>query len=194
MKVTLTHSSPLYLLMLVTRECHDSHDKSDNMGERDMALLKRVIMQQQHTSLLEHINYTFHVDNICGGVLLELTRHRHGSYEWRDMGLAVRSSRFTLKRAGITTTKSRSAMTNIVIAIKRIMIEVLIWMRVPNDDIKLALPQAYNYSLYMTINARSLQNFLQLRLAKNAHYAIRELAEQVFSAIPDEHKFLFKSE
>ena len=62
---------------------------------------------------------------------------------------------------------------------------------VSNDIAKYCLPEAYKTSLIMTINARSLQNFLELRSNKYALWEIRELALNIYEAIPEEHKYLF---
>ena len=193
LKVTLTRFTPLPDLVAATRMCHASQDKSDNLGEKDQSLLKRVILQSQHTSLLEFGYYTFLVESVCGSTLLQLTRHRHGSYDWHDMGLAVQSSRHTLKRTGIEVTYSRNKWVNTVIFIEKMLVQLLIWLKIPNDDVKLALPQAYRYNLYMTINARSLSNLLSLRLAKSAHYDIQVLARLILDSVPEDHQFLFKS-
>jgi len=193
LKVTLINHTPLTNLVDATRICHASQDKSDNLGEKDLSLLKRVILQSQHTSLMEFVNYTFLVESVCGSTLLQLTRHRHGSYDWHDMGLAVQSSRHTLKRTGIEVTYSRNQWVNAVIWIQKMLVRFLIWLKVPNDDVKLALPQAYQYNLYMTINARSLGNLLSLRLARNAHYDIREMSQLILDSLPEEHRFLFTS-
>lgn len=193
MQVTLIDYTPLTTLVLSTRICHASQDKSDDLGAKDQSLLKRVILQSQHTSLLEFINYTFLVENVCGSTLLQLTRHRHASYDWHDMGLAVQSSRHTLKRTGIDVTYSRNKWVNTVIFIEKMLVQLLIWLKIPNDDVKLALPQAYRYNLYMTINARSLSNLLSLRLAKSAHYDIQVLARLILDSVPEDHQFLFKS-
>jgi len=193
LKVTLINHTPLTNLVSATRICHASQDKSDDLGEKDRSLLARVILQSQHTSLMEFINYTFLVESVCGSTLLQLTRHRHGRYDWHDMGLAVQSSRHTLKRTGIEVTYSRNQWVNMVIWIQKMLVRLLIWLKIPNDDVKLALPQSYNYNLYVTINARSLRNLLSLRLAKNAHYDIRELAELILDSIPEDHRFLFES-
>jgi thymidylate synthase (FAD) len=63
-----------------------------------------------------------------------------------------------------------------------------------NEITSLMLPQAYQYKWVAQFNARSLLNFLQLRRAKSAHYHIREVAEEMYKAIPDEIKYLFDSE
>lgn len=60
-----------------------------------------------------------------------------------------------------------------------------------NDVSKYSLPEAYKTSLVMTINARSLQNFLELRSSKHALWEIQLLAKAMYEAIPDGHKFLF---
>ena len=61
----------------------------------------------------------------------------------------------------------------------------------PNDVSKYCMPECFKTSLVMTINARSLQNFLELRSSKHALWEIQLLAKEMYEAIPDEHKFLF---
>ena len=61
----------------------------------------------------------------------------------------------------------------------------------PNDVSKYCMPESFKTSLVMTINARSLQNFLELRSSKHALWEIQLLAKAMYEAIPDEHKFLY---
>ncbi len=61
-----------------------------------------------------------------------------------------------------------------------------------NDKVKFMLPEAYKTSLVMTINARSLQNFLELRTSSHALWEIQQLAREMFKALPEEHKYLFE--
>lgn len=69
----------------------------------------------------------------------------------------------------------------------------LIALGIPNDIAKYNLLEAYKTSLVMTINARSLQNFLELRSSKHALWEIQYLAKAMYDAIPEEHKFLYES-
>ena len=64
---------------------------------------------------------------------------------------------------------------------------------VPNDIAKYCMPECFKTSLVMTINARSLQNFLELRSSKHALWEIQDLAKDMYDAIPEEHKFLYES-
>ena len=61
-----------------------------------------------------------------------------------------------------------------------------------NDKLKYALPECWKVQLTSTINARSLQIFLKLRSSKAALWEIRELANHLYSVLPEEHKYLFK--
>lgn len=60
-----------------------------------------------------------------------------------------------------------------------------------NDKVKPFIPEAYKTSLVMTINARSLQNFLALRTSKHALWEIRDLANEMYNKLPEDHKYLF---
>ncbi len=60
-----------------------------------------------------------------------------------------------------------------------------------NDVVSLMLPQAYQYRWVVQMNARALQNFLELRLHRGAHYHIKEVAEEMRKCIPSNHQFIF---
>ena len=53
------------------------------------------------------------------------------------------------------------------------------------DVVKYCMPEAYKTSLVMTINARSLQNFIVLRSSKHALWEIRDLANEIYLKIPE---------
>ena len=90
MKVTLLHFTPLNICSNAIRTCWQSFDKSDNGGERDIALIERVGNKYKHSSTLEHLHYNFYIQGISRACLQELARHRIAS-------LSVKSSRYTLK-------------------------------------------------------------------------------------------------
>jgi len=151
--------------------------------------------------------YSFRIRDITRFVLMELSRHRIASY-------SVESTRYTLKRlkyekSFIISNKDKlgyvydmvrasefieinpEVNTNFQVQQLEFVREVLL-DGASIDDVKYLLPENYLTDLVWTINVRSLRNFLQLRLSKSAHKAIRSLAKAVYEAIPAEHKFLFE--
>ena len=173
--------------------------------------IDRVANKNKHASTIEHLNYTFDIDGISRALLQELARHRMAS-------LSVKSTRYTLKELkdeepfvslnhsgkmlGISVGAKERALKYIVptqneevrnasiYALENL--RVLLSKGVPNDTAKYCLPESYKTSLVLTVNARSLQNFLSLRTSKAALWEIRDLANEIFKQLPEDHRFLFE--
>lgn len=197
MKVELLDNSILYTTAFAIRTCWNSFDKSDNGGDKDKALIERVGNKNKHKSILEHLHYTFYIKDISRACLQELVRHRMASY-------SVKSTRYTLKELKDEHSflgKYNFANKYLVFTgndnVDKASIEALENLRiilqkgVSNDIAKYCLPEAYKTELTMTINARSLQNFFELRNSKNALWEIQDLAKAIYQALPDTHKYLF---
>ena len=208
MKVTLLHSTPLWVAAQAIRTCWDSHDKSDTplgsvgAGPKDKVLIDRVGNKFKHASTLEHLVYSFKIEGVSRALLQELARHRIAS-------LSVKSTRYTLKELK----DEEPFITFMEIAWERVKkylvltshpdvnfasvitldgVRRMLTNGISNDVAKYCLPESYKTELTWTINARSLQNFLHLRTDKSALWEIRDLANTVFEALPADHKYLFE--
>lgn len=201
-QVTLLHYTPLAVCARAIRTCWDSHAKSDNGGEADKDLIYRIGNVNKHKSTLEHLVYNFEVVGISRACLQELARHRMAS-------LSVKSTRYTLKELRNEASflphdsenEQRAARYIVLSENENVRLESikalenlrqLISQNIPNDIVKYAIPESYKTQLVYTINARSLQNFLELRSDKRAWFEIRQLALNLYNALPQEHIYLFK--
>ena len=222
MEIKLLHHTPLWVGAKAIRKCWASEDKSDTCEEVDIAggcdgqdiytgriitgqadkeLIHRVGNKNKHSSTLEHLNYTFDIEGISRACLQELARHRMASY-------SVKSTRYTLKelrneepfddflfdkeRAGKYIVMTGDADVDMASMYAMDYLRTRLEMGIPNDITKYCLPEAYKTSLVMTINARSLQNFLELRSNPSALWEIRNLAQALFDSLPNEHQYLFE--
>ena len=202
MNVTLLFNTPLEVCIRAIRTCWDSFHKSDNCGSVDMELVYRVGNKNKHKSVLEHLVYSFEIVDISRACLQELARHRMAS-------LSVKSTRYTLKELRKEDSFLPLNNENIKRAEKYLVLNkqselvdsasintleslrIALHSGIGNDIAKYCLPESYKTQLVYTINARSLQNFLELRSGKNALHEIRVLAFKLFDALPDSHKYLF---
>ena len=198
MTVTLNHHTPLVICSDAIRTCWQSFDKSDNGGEKDRELIDRVGNKFKHASTLEHLVYTFYIKGISRALLQELARHRMAS-------LSVKSTRYTLKELkneeSFDTKDSERASKYLVMTdidmVDEMSITALENLRlvlksgISNDKAKYCLPESYKTELTWTVNARSLQNFIGLRSDKAALWEIRDLANLLYSTLPQEHQYLF---
>lgn len=175
-------------------------------GPKDKELIDRVGNKNKHASTLEHLYYNFQIQGVSRALLQELARHRMAS-------LSVKSTRYTLKElkneACLYNTNIDSvdwhwslvekycvltgntivdeAIANALNKLKDALEE-----GISNDIAKYCLPEAYKTELAWSINARSLQNFLSLRSSPSSLWEIRNLANAIFEALPEDHKYLFE--
>lgn len=202
-KVKLLSYTPLEVINTAIRTCWDSHDKSDNLGEKDLDLIKRVILQNKHESCGEHCVFNFFIQGISRLNLMELTRHRLASYSVKSTRYTLKELRneteFTIKdkeRASkyINLTDNNNVDECSIQALENVrrLVNNAVNYNVTQDLIKYALPECYKTDLTFSINVRSLRNLLKLRTSKTAHFEIRNLAYKLYEALPEEFKFLFK--
>ena len=214
-QVELISHTKLGVAVLAIRNCYDSIDKSDTilvgndklsdvdiLGSKDKELLLKIV-DNKHTSTLEHIVYTFNLTRVPRSVLQELARHRIASY-------SVKSSRYTLCRelkgeAPFIDDKDQYDIDRAskYLDLHNESLKAQIWQLedlrryikdnnvTKSDEVKQLLPEAWLTNIIFTINLRSLRNLLALRTSNQAYKCIRELAYNIFNAIPDEHKFMF---
>lgn len=199
MKVTLKQYTSLTVCASAIRTCWQSFDKSDDGGKKDRDLIDRVGNKFKHSSTLEHLTYTFYIQEISRALLQELARHRIAS-------LSVKSTRYTLKELkkeeNFLTNDFNRASKYLVLTGEKIVDEAsikalenlrqILKQNVSNDKAKYCLPESYKTELTWTINARSLQNFLLLRSDKAALWEIRDLSHKIYQALPNDHQYLFE--
>jgi len=191
-KVRVLRHPDLSIVALAARTCYNSHDKAS--PEADIKLLK-TLWQKGHHSVFEHAYYTFLVDGCSRGCLHEVVRHRIASY-------SVQSTRRTLKRflkmaSGMSELSLNFIKPFFVIPplehehtehyindlVDRIHVFIERAKHLPNDKLKYYVPESWRTTFVWTINMRSLANFLNVRLASQAHFEIRYLALKLVKLI-----------
>ena len=203
MTVKLLHHTPLWVADKAIGKCWNkpTPDIYDECCETtipgcNIERIKRVALKNKHGSTVEHLNYTYNIDGMSRALLQELVRHRHCSY-------SVKSTRYTLKELkDIPLDDLHYHYDTFLIATGEVYtdcamqsalegLHAVLNQGVSNDIAKYCLPEAFKTSLVMTINARSLQNLLQLRTHKSALWEFRKLAKKLYEVLPEDHKFLF---
>lgn len=205
MRVVLLNHTPLSVADAAIGKCYDKGCYTD--PEKMEKRINNVANVKKHASTIEHISYNFDIDGVSRALLQELARHRIASY-------SVKSTRYTLKELRdeepfiyyieysqcfdldrackyLVRTGDINVDYSSIVALDQLRIRIQ--QGISNDKAKYCMPEAYKTSLVMTINARSLQNFISLRSSKHALWEIHDLAKAMFDAIPEDHKFMFES-
>lgn len=204
MKVELINATPLKGIIAGYRECHSSQDKSDNGGEKDVALIKRLLFDfhPAHESPIEHAIYTWRISGVSRVLTHQLVRHRIASYSQRSQRY-VNEKQFdyvvppTISN-GDTSQVSDPLGQRSLAKYKDCMKSIqetynyLLQQGIPKEDARFVLPNACETSIIVSMNPRAFRNFLNLRLDKKAQWEIKLLAALMLESIPEEHKFMYE--
>ena len=196
--VFLINSPSIFSATLGSLTCVARADKALRMSTKESIeyLVKRI--KAGEGSVLEHLVYTFEFSGLSRAALQELVRHRIASY-------SIKSTRWTLQELK-QLAKDPCCMDwdtelnqylrqtgNLLVDAHNKDMFSRVWhlsqtTGIPNDVLKYALPEAFLTKGVMTINLRSLRNFLQLRSSKKALKEMQEFAKKLVDAMPDEHR------
>lgn len=213
MAVKLLNYTPLSLAAMAARLCTGNdikvrdlcysclpyNDGKETIPIDDRELLENHIvkkgkhdpMNPPHESVLEHLVYTFMAD-ISRACLQEISRHRLSSP-------SVESTRYALKKIlrkecdivdFIYLTGDKEIDELNIEHLQKII--KLARNGKSNDTLKYAVPECFMTREILTINARSLRNFILLRSSSRALDEIRRLSFDLYDVLPDEHKFVFE--
>lgn len=176
MEVTVMDATrdPITLISIAAGTCYGRPWPSTDRVRRCVA--------NGHTSVLEHASATFRIKGVSRACLAQLTRHRIASYSVESQRYCEvgRGDWYVTPPAleGDELGAYRAAMEAVMAAYEDALAH-----GVRKEDARYLLPMATKTNLVMTINARSLQNFLSLRLAPAAQWEIRGLATMMASAL-----------
>lgn len=163
-------TNPLNTMAFAASRCY--------MSEPKPSIVKNC-WESGHGSICEHCNFTFEITGVSRSLLAQLTRHRLASY-------SVTSQRYVdMKDYNMICPKSiqndfaaKEKFDSIVASIKE-GYEELQAMGIKNEDARSILPNACETNIVMTINLRSLANFMNERLCSRAQQEIQTLARKM---------------
>lgn len=144
------------------------------------------ITKSGHTSTLEHISFTFSIEDVSRALLAQLTRHRVGwsyssqSQRYVKMSSDSRSGGFDYVTPDSVKCSSQKVKDyfNQAMEDSQKWYDELVSAGVPQEDARAVLPNATTTNLVVTCNLRALIDFVGKRdRSKGAQSEIAQLAE-----------------
>jgi thymidylate synthase (FAD) len=163
----------------------------DSSDEELQSILKHV-MKLGHTSVVEHSSFTYAISDVSRSLTHQLVRHRIASYSQQsqryvnlvDPTFVIPpkiDKQELLKKAYCET------MDNIWAEYNK-----LLKLGIPAEDARYVLPNATLTNIIVTMNARSLLNFFDLRCCQHAQWEIRKLANMMLKEVRKAAPVIFK--
>ncbi|HHW14002.1 MAG TPA: FAD-dependent thymidylate synthase [Firmicutes bacterium] len=150
-------------------------------GEQIARFLDKLV-EAGHESPTEHASFTFAIEGVSRALSHQLVRHRIASYSQQSQRY-VREDEFEY-----VTPPTIAAVPEARELFLRTMAELRqtyarLAELVPREDARYVLPNACETKLVVTMNARSLKNFFELRCCTRAQWEIRQLAEAMLAEV-----------
>ncbi len=151
----------------------------------------KMITDNDYSSVLEHILFTFDISGISVAVSRELLEHRIASH-------TARSTRYNEERGftyhlpeGLRGNERAEAIYREAMKSANEAYTRLRELGIAREDARYVLPLALHTHYVVTMNVRSLINFFMLRLCIRASPEIRELAKRMYKLCVREYPAIF---
>ncbi len=168
-------------------------EELDKSPDKELNSILEHVMGLGHTSVIEHACFTFAISDVSRSLTHQLVRHRIASY-------AQQSQRYVdLKEPSYAIPPKIEKNKEMKKAYEKTMSNIwdeynkLLDMGIPAEDARYVLPNATHTNIIVTMNARALLNFFELRCCLHAQWEIRKLANKMLQEVKKVAPTIFKN-
>ncbi|MCL5795036.1 MAG: FAD-dependent thymidylate synthase [Patescibacteria group bacterium] len=176
------------IVAVAVRQCYSALSgtqlKKKITAEKRAKLIAQVVACD-HTSTIEHVSFTFAIEGVSRVLTHELVRHRIASYSQQSQRYVTAENFKYIIPPSIKNNKQALKNYKKIILQDQKAYNDLLNLKIAKEDARFVLPNATETKIIVTMNARSLFNFLRRRMCNRAQWEIRTLAQKM-------HKLLMK--
>ncbi len=197
MKVTLLNFTPVpeKTVALAARLCYSDstiEELEDRVKGISYEKFLGKILKMGHLSVLEHASFTFGIEGISRATSHQLVRHRLASYSQQSQRyVKFEKPEFVTPPAIQDDKEKKRRFDNAVKNIYKLYKE-LVDEGVPAEDARYLLPNAAATKIIVTMNARELIHFFNLRCCERAQWEIRDMATRMLKLAKKEAPYIFR--
>lgn len=201
----LTHTpDPQKIVSAAAKLCYaraDIDTVMDGLTPEKTESFVEMLAQIGHESPMEHMSFTFGIENVSRALLAQITRHRMASFSVQSQRYVKEMDFEFITPPAIEDNEAAKAlyletMSNIAKAYNRLA-DTLKTKYVAEgmdqrsaekkaiEDARFVLPNACTTKMIVTMNARSLLNFFKLRCCSRAQWEIRDLACKMLELVKE---------
>jgi thymidylate synthase (FAD) len=168
-------------------------EELDKTSDKELDVILKQVLNLGHTSVIEHTNFTFAISEVSRSLTHQLVRHRIASYAQQSQRYVDFKETCYITPPKIEKNKEMKRAYNLTM--KNIWKEYnkLLEMGIPAEDARFVLPNAACTNIIVTMNARSLMNFFELRCCLHAQWEIRQLANKMLNEVKKIAPTIFKN-
>ncbi|MEG1971996.1 MAG: FAD-dependent thymidylate synthase [Oscillospiraceae bacterium] len=189
----------------------------DNLTPEKTEKFVDMLVDMGHESPIEHISFTFGIEGVSRSLLAQITRHRIASYSVQSQRYVkfenaqfvippqIEECHEAIEIYNEALNKSIEYYTRLSDILKERNLALLLEQGIPQkkaesmaekkaiEDARYVLPNGCETKMIVTMNARSLLNFFNLRCCNRAQWEIRRVAEMMLVLVKEVAPVIFKN-
>ena len=152
-----------------------------------------MVVNNDYSSVLEHISFTFDIRDISIALSRELLEHRVASHTARSTRYQDETDFNYYIPPEFKKNKKALKLYQNVIESQRKAYRELGNMKISKESSRYVMPMSAHTNYILSINTRSLINFLGLRLCIRASPEMRELADKLYGTVVELYPEIFSN-
>lgn len=164
----------------------------EKISDEQAGKLVRKLVSMGHFSTLEHVSFTFAIEGVSRVLTHQLVRHRIASYSQQSQRYVKEHNFETIIPPSIGNKPELKVKFFSMMQELQVLYNNFTEMGIPAEDARYILPNATETKIVVTMNARALHHFFELRCCTRAQWEIRALAEQMLSEVKKVAPVLFE--
>lgn len=162
-------------------------------AESAKRLIKRVT-GYGHGSVIEHASFTFSLEGVSRAMTHQLVRHRIASYTQQSQRYVAYDTleSYVTPPSIAENTEAKKAFDETLEKMSEAY-RSLLKLKIPKEDARFILPNAAKTNIMVTMNARELRHFFNLRCCARAQWEMREVAVEMLKQAKKAAPALFEN-
>jgi thymidylate synthase (FAD) len=194
--ILLNHTpNPDQLVAAAARLCYSpvgADQLLEKMTEKQVFTLVDDLLAMGHESPIEHVSFTFAIEGVSRALSHQLVRHRIASFSQQSQRYVKEDAfDYIIPPSIAQDAEAKAAFVSLMEQIQSTYNQ-LSSKGIPSEDARYVLPNACETKIVVTMNARSLYNFLTVRLCTRAQWEIRKMAELIRAELIKVSPLLFE--
>ena len=200
MNVTLiAHTeNPAVAVALTARNCYSAlpigvlvERVSDAPTGNDII---RRVLASGHDSILEAATFTFGIEDVSRVLTHQLVRHRHASFgQTSQRYTSLQDGEWYVVPESVANNKEALDYYNTAHDIAANCYAKLIELGIPKEDARFVIQQSARTKIVVTMNARALCHFFDVRCCNRAQWEIRKMAWKMRDIVMEKWPVLFEN-
>lgn len=189
MKVKLLKYTPDPEILCAAAALTSSRRKglSETIKSLDLEKAKKIIrnvLSYGHYSVIEHAAFTFSLEGVSRALTHQLVRHRLASYTQQSQRYVTYETleHYVIPGSVQQDKRARKIFEETLEKVSEAYQELL-KCNVPKEDARFILPNAAKTNIVVTMNARELRHFFNLRCCERSQWEIRDVAVEMLRQV-----------